>query len=42
MTSAGVLAPYVIGDVVEKAATPVEGFRKGSTVVALCSEPLWG
>jgi hypothetical protein len=25
MTSAGVLAPYVMGDIVEKAATPVEG-----------------
>jgi MFS family permease len=33
MTSAGVLAPYVMGDIVEKAATPVEGFFRGYTLI---------
>jgi len=33
MTSAGVLAPYVMGDIVEKAATPVEGFFRGYTMI---------
>jgi MFS transporter, ACS family, D-galactonate transporter len=35
MTSAGVLAPYVMGDIVEKAATPVEGFFRGYTIIGL-------
>jgi MFS family permease len=33
MTSGGVLAPYVMGDIVEKAATPVEGFFRGYTII---------
>ena len=33
VTSAGVLAPYVMGDIVEKAATPVEGFFRGYTII---------
>ena len=33
MTSAGVLAPYVMGDIVEKAATSVEGFFRGYTII---------
>jgi hypothetical protein len=35
MTSAGVLAPYLMGDIVEKAATPVEGFFRGYTIIGL-------
>jgi len=33
VTSAGVLAPYLMGDIVEKAANPVEGFLRGYTIV---------
>jgi len=33
ITSAGVLAPYVMGDIVEKAANPVEGFFRGYTTI---------
>jgi MFS transporter, ACS family, D-galactonate transporter len=33
VTSAGVLAPYVMGDIVEKAANPVEGFFRGYTMI---------
>jgi MFS family permease len=33
ITSAGVLAPYVMGDIVEKAPTPVEGFFRGYTII---------
>ena len=33
VTSAGVLAPYVMGDIVEKAANPVEGFFRGYTII---------
>jgi MFS family permease len=33
MTSAGVLAPYVMGGIVAKAATPVEGFFRGYTLI---------
>ena len=35
MTSAGVLAPYVMGDIVDKAATPVEGFFRGYTIIGV-------
>ena len=35
ITSAGVLAPYVMGDIVEKAATPVEGFFRGYTIIGV-------
>ena len=33
ITSAGVLAPYVMGDIVERAANPVEGFFRGYTII---------
>ena len=33
ITSAGVLAPHVMGDIVEKAATPVDGFFRGYTII---------
>jgi MFS transporter, ACS family, D-galactonate transporter len=33
VTSAGVLAPYVMGDIVEKAVNPVEGFFRGYTMI---------
>ena len=33
ITSAGVLAPYVMGDIVERAANPVEGFFRGYTTI---------
>jgi hypothetical protein len=31
-TSAGLLAPYVMGSVIEKAATPLDGFNTGFTI----------
>ena len=33
ITSAGVLAPYVMGEIVEKAATPAAGFFSGYTII---------
>ena len=33
VTSAGVLAPYLMGDIVERAANPVEGFFRGYTII---------
>jgi MFS family permease len=33
VTSAGVLAPYVMGDIVEKAANPVKGFFRGYMMI---------
>jgi MFS transporter, ACS family, D-galactonate transporter len=34
-TSAGLLAPYVMGSVVEKAATPLSGFNTGFTICGI-------
>jgi MFS family permease len=31
-TSAGLLAPYVMGSVIERAATPLDGFNTGFTI----------
>jgi MFS family permease len=33
VTSAGILAPFVMGDIVEKASNPVEGFFRGYTII---------
>ena len=35
MTSGGVLAPYVMGDIVERAATAAEGFFRGYTIIGV-------
>jgi MFS family permease len=35
ITSAGVLAPYVMGEIVEKGATPAEGFFSGYTMLGV-------
>jgi hypothetical protein len=34
-TSAGLLAPYVMGSVVERAATPLDGFNTGFTICGI-------
>ncbi len=34
-TSAGLLAPYVMGSVIERAATPLDGFNTGFTICGL-------
>jgi MFS transporter, ACS family, D-galactonate transporter len=33
-TSAGLLAPYIMGSVIETASTPIDGFNLGSQSVA--------
>jgi len=34
-TSAGILAPYIMGNVIERAATPAEGYNEGYAICGL-------
>jgi MFS transporter, ACS family, D-galactonate transporter len=34
-TSAGIIAPYVMGNVIERAATPIEGYNTGFVICGL-------